>query len=174
MTTEDRAELTQLEEAMWREATRYDLAFQERRFAQDFIEFGRSGRVYSRKQAICTDSQRIQALLPLPNLSIRLLDTNTAQVTYDSHVTHDGTVEYAHRSSIWSRIDGIWVMRLSPHDPRTMPRKDFVSRVLALAALVTGVAQATPLVSPAAGSDAVLAMPLLKGKCSSTLTKSSL
>jgi len=102
---------------MWREATRYDLAFQERRFAQDFIEFGRSGRVYSRKQAICTDSQRIQALLPLPNLSIRLLDTNTAQVTYDSHVTHDGTVEYAHRSSIWSRIDGIWVMRFHQGTP---------------------------------------------------------
>ena len=39
-----------------------------------------------------------------------------------------------------------------------MPRKAFLSRVLALAALVTGVAPATPLVSPAAGSDAVLAM----------------
>jgi hypothetical protein len=117
MTTEDRAELTQLEEAMWREATRYDLAFQERRFAQDFIEFGRSGRVYSRKQAICTDPQQIQAVLPLPNLRIRLLDTNTAQVIYDSHVTHDGTVQCAHRSSIWSRIGGIWVMRFHQGTP---------------------------------------------------------
>jgi hypothetical protein len=39
-----------------------------------------------------------------------------------------------------------------------MPRKAFLSHVLALAALMTGAAQATPLVSPAAGSDAVLAM----------------
>ena len=121
MTAEDRAELTQLEEDMWREGTRYDPAFQERRFALDFIEFGRSGRVYSREQVICTDSQQIQAMLPLANLSIRLLDTNTAQVTYDSQVTHDGAVQYAHRSSIWSRIGGIWVMRFhqgTPYVPR--------------------------------------------------------
>ncbi len=121
MTAEDRAELTQLEEDMWREGTRYDSAFQERRFALDFIEFGRSGRVYSREQVICTDSQQIQAMLPLANLSIRLLDTNTAQVTYDSQVTHDGAVQYAHRSSIWSRIGGIWVMRFhqgTPYVPR--------------------------------------------------------
>jgi hypothetical protein len=117
MTAEDRAELTQLEEHMWLEATRYDLAFQERRFAPDFIEFGRSGRVYSREEVICTDPQQIRAVLPLPNLSIRLLDTNTAQVTYDSQVTHDGAVKYAHRSSIWSRIGGIWVMRFHQGTP---------------------------------------------------------
>ncbi len=115
--TEDRAELTQLEEDMWREATRYDPTFQERRFAQDFIEFGRSGQVYSREQVISTDPQQILAVLPLPNLSIRLLGTNTAQVTYDSQVTHGGTVQYAHRSSIWSRIGGIWVMRFHQGTP---------------------------------------------------------
>jgi hypothetical protein len=117
MTAEDRAELAQLEENMWREATRYDMDFQERRFARDFIEFGRSGRVYSREQVICTGPRQIEVVLPLPNLSIRLLDVNTAQVTYDSQVTHDGTVQYAHRSSIWSRIDGIWAMRFHQATP---------------------------------------------------------
>jgi hypothetical protein len=119
--TEVCAELTRLEEDMWREGTRYDLAFQERRFAPDFIEFGRSGQVYTREQVICADPQQILAVLPLPNLSVRLLDTHTAQVTYDSQVTRAGSVQYAHRSSIWSRIDGIWVMRFHQGTPY-MPR----------------------------------------------------
>lgn len=115
--TEVRDELTQLEEDMWREGTRYDLAFQERRFAPDFIEFGRSGRVYSREQAICTEPRPILAALPLPNLSVRLLDTNTAQVAYESRVTDGSTVQYAHRSSIWSRIEEIWVLRFHQGTP---------------------------------------------------------
>jgi hypothetical protein len=114
---EVRAELTQLEEDMWREGTRYNPAFQERRFAPDFIEFGRSGQVYSREQAICTESRPILAMLPLPNLSVRLLDSNTAQVTYDSRVADGGTHQYAHRSSIWSRIGGVWVMRFHQGTP---------------------------------------------------------
>ena len=117
LSTEVRAELMQLEEDMWREETRYDPAFQERRFAPDFVEFGRSGRVYAREQAICTESRPILAELPLPNLSVRLLDTNTAQVTYDSRVSEAGTVQYARRSSIWSRIGGIWVMRFHQGTP---------------------------------------------------------
>ena len=102
---------------MWCEATRYDLAFQEKRFAEDFLEFGRSGQVYSRKQIISAGGRGIRAMLPLANLSVRLLDTNTAQVTYDSQVTYDGSVQYAHRSSIWSRINGIWVMRFHQGTP---------------------------------------------------------
>jgi hypothetical protein len=109
---------------MWREATRFDRAFQEQRFAGDFVEFGRSGRVYTRDQVIRTDSRPIQAVLPLPNLAIRLLDENTAQVTYDSQVTYDGLVEYAHRSSIWSRGLSAWVMRFhqgTPYEPGPAP-----------------------------------------------------
>jgi hypothetical protein len=46
LSEEDKLEITRLEEAMWREETRFDLNFQRTRFAQDFFEFGRSGRVY--------------------------------------------------------------------------------------------------------------------------------
>ena len=117
LTAEDLVELTRLEEDMWRETTRFDLAFQEKRFAQDFFEFGRSGQVYSRKEIISTDREAIRAMLPLPSLRIRLLDADTAQVTYDSQVTHGDSVQYAHRSSIWSRIGGIWVMRFHQGTP---------------------------------------------------------
>lgn len=113
----DRAEITRLEEAMWCQETRYDKAFQEARFAQDFFEHGRSGRVYSRDQIILTQSKPIQAKLPLPDLQIRSLDADTVQLTYNSEVTHDGITEYARRSSIWSRTPAGWVMRFHQGTP---------------------------------------------------------
>lgn len=116
----DRATLTTLEENMWRETTRFDPTFQSQRFAPDFFEFGRSGRVYSRDQSIRVASKPIHAVLPLPNLAIRLIDHNTAQITYNSHVTYDGVTEYARRSSIWSRTENGWVMRFhqgTPYQP---------------------------------------------------------
>jgi hypothetical protein len=111
--------LTALEEAMWRAQTRYDLTFQEQRFAKDFFEFGRSGRTYTREQMVRTDSQPISATLPLDALAFRRLDRDTIQLTYNSHVTYDGLTEHARRSSIWSLIDGQWVMRFHQGTPYT-------------------------------------------------------
>ncbi|ARN22276.1 hypothetical protein A4W93_21555 [Piscinibacter gummiphilus] len=115
-------ELTRLEEAMWSEASRYDAAFQERRFADDFFEFGRSGRTYARAQAILPESARevIRARLPLDALAFRRLDTHTIQVTYNSHVEYEGVVEHARRSSLWTWTEGAWVMRFhqgTPYEP---------------------------------------------------------
>jgi hypothetical protein len=120
LTSEDRAALIELEESMWRAETRFDLAFQEQRFAHDFVEFGRSGRTYTRQQIIRTDSSPIQARLPLPNLQVRVLDVNTVQLTYDSEVIYNSVTEYAVRSSIWSRAEGGWIMRFhqgTPYEP---------------------------------------------------------
>jgi hypothetical protein len=120
LSEEDRAILTCLEEDMWQEVTRFDQTFQEQRFAADFFEFGRSGRVYTRDQIICLDSHPIRAVFPLPNLAIRLLDKNTAQVTYNSQFEYDGIIEYGRRSFIWSRTESGWVMRFhqgTPYQP---------------------------------------------------------
>lgn len=105
---------------MWRAESRFDMAFQEQRFAPDFVEFGRSGRTYTREQTIRTQASPIQAKLPLPKLKVRVLDVNTVQITYDSEAMYEGVVEYAHRSSIWSRIDSRWVMLFhqgTPYEP---------------------------------------------------------
>lgn len=48
---------------MWAAATRYDPDFQETRFAQDFLEFGRSGQVYTRAQIILPEGAPIDATL---------------------------------------------------------------------------------------------------------------
>jgi len=61
----------------------------ERTLAPDFFEYGRSGRTYTREQCLAVPRQPIDAVLPLRNLAIRLLDENTAQVTYNSVITYE-------------------------------------------------------------------------------------
>jgi hypothetical protein len=117
LSPEDKTELTRLEEAMWRPETRFDLAFQETRFAEDFIEFGRSGRVYSRAETILTDKKPIDATLPLQGLAFRQLDKHTVLLTYNSEAVYDGVREQARRSSIWSRTPSGWIMRFHQGTP---------------------------------------------------------
>ena len=117
LSPDDQAELQRLEESMWQQSHRFDLSFQEARFASDFFEFGRSGRVYYRAQVIRTDSQPINARFPLANLRFRVLDVHTVQLTYDSAAEYDGVMEYARRSSIWYRSSSGWVMRFHQGTP---------------------------------------------------------
>lgn len=123
LTEEDRERLRQLEEELWREETRFDAAYMERVLADDLIEFGRSGRVYQRSDGLAVSRQPIQAVIPLPELTIRPLSANIALVTYNSHVTYDGVVQKAHRSSIWSRTSDGWVLRFHQGTPYEDARK---------------------------------------------------
>ena len=117
---EDRVTLTRLEEGMWQQATRFDARFQQASLAKGFSEFGRSGRVNTRHEALATPSQPIHARLPLPNLPICLLDDHTAQLTYSSVFTQDGLVAYARHSANWSRTPSGWVLRFHQGTPDTL------------------------------------------------------
>ena len=108
----DRNELQRLEEELWIDETRFDRPYMEKVMANDFFEFGRSGRVYEREDTLTIDKGSIDAVIPLPNFKIRLLTDDVAQVTYDSAVTYDGVVEKGRRSSIWTRAGNSWLLRL--------------------------------------------------------------
>lgn len=114
---EDRAILERLEESLWREETRFDAQLMNEVMAPDFFEFGRSGRVYQRHDSLAIERQPIDAVLPLPGFRARLLDKNTAQVTYCSAVTYNGVVQHARRSSLWSRTERGWVLRFHQGTP---------------------------------------------------------
>lgn len=104
--------LRQLEESLWQAETRFDRDCMEKVMAPDFYEFGRSGRIHSREACLANTSGTINATIPLPNLDIRLLSADVAQVTYDSEVINDdGTVDKAHRSSIWTKDANGWQLR---------------------------------------------------------------
>ena len=121
---EDRAELERLEESLWRAETRADYQVMNEVMAQDFFEFGRSGRIYERADTLSFCHRPtgavlpfIDAVLPLPDLRIRLLNEDTAQVTYNSAVKYDGIVQHGRRSSIWSRTGRGWVLRFHQGTP---------------------------------------------------------
>ena len=104
----DRDTLQRLEEELWREETRFDIGRMEELLAPDFVEFGRSGRVYRREDTLAVPRGPIDAVLPLPGFRVRSLSPEIAQVTYDSAVTYGGVVQRARRSSFWSRTAAGW------------------------------------------------------------------
>ena len=99
LSPEDRRDLEDLEESLWRTETRFDNKLMDQTFSKDFFEFGRSGLVYGRQECLDVESQPIDARLPLEELRIRLISPDVAQVTYVSSVTYDGIEELANRSS---------------------------------------------------------------------------
>ncbi|MDB6121443.1 MAG: hypothetical protein JWQ71_436 [Pedosphaera sp.] len=117
LSKQDRAELERLEEELWREETRFDRKRMSEIIAPDFLEYGRSGRIYRREDSLAISRQPIDAVLPLPDFEARLLHQEVAQITYNSAVTYDGVVQRARRSSIWSRIPGGWVLRFHQGTP---------------------------------------------------------
>jgi hypothetical protein len=116
---DDVARLTALEESLWRPATRFDREHLARVFADDFDEFGRSGRHWSRQASVDAEATAFEAVLPLPHLRIRDLGPDVALLTYRSETTYpdDGVTLVANRSSLWQRIDGEWRLRFHQGTP---------------------------------------------------------
>jgi hypothetical protein len=121
LTTDEVEHLRELEEELWREETRFSPQRMDEVIAEDFFEFGRSGRVYRREDTLAIPRQPIDAVLPLPDFKARLLGRDVAQVTYNSAVTYDGVVYHARRSSIWSRTGAGagWTLRFHQGTPFT-------------------------------------------------------
>jgi hypothetical protein len=104
-------ELIELEHALRRAETRFDHEFMERVLADEFGEFGRSGRVYARADTLAVEGETIDA--KLRDIEVDLIADDTALVTYVSEVRHEG-LDLANRSSLWVRRDGRWQAALPP------------------------------------------------------------
>jgi hypothetical protein len=99
-----------LELTLWRADTRFDRALMDRTLAPDFMEFGRSGRRYTRDQVLFEAEQRdIDATLH--DFTTRALSTDLVQSTYVSEVRRPEETEWANRTSIWDRSSGRWQLR---------------------------------------------------------------
>ena len=112
--------LQRLEESLWQEATRFDRTYMEQILAEDFFEFGRSGRIYRREETLDAQGETIRAVIPLANFRVRPISKNVIQVTYDSEVAYGKIVEFAHRSSLWSKNMQSWTLEFhqgTPYDP---------------------------------------------------------
>ena len=116
---EDLETLRGLEESLWRADTRFNVELMQTVFAEDFFEFGRSGRIYARADLLFDSAEKreIPAALPLKDFRVRHLSNDIVQVTYVSEVKRDDSMERANRSSIWSRLSDSWVLRFHQGTP---------------------------------------------------------
>jgi len=112
------AELRILEESLWRTETRGDRVYMDSVLAAGFMEFGRSGRSYSRDEILGAAIDEIDAVLPLPDLGVRLVGDEIALVTYRSEVRVDGDLQIANRASLWRRVaPGQWLLEFHQGTP---------------------------------------------------------
>ena len=102
---------------MWIEPTRFNESFMQGALASDFFEFGRSGRMHTRDAVVSAARHVIGIVLPLRELGIRLLDENTAQITYISETESAAGRLLARRSSIWSKTSQGWKLRFHQGTP---------------------------------------------------------
>jgi len=107
--------LRELEERLLRPEVRSSADQVSSLIADDFIEFGSSGRVYDKAQIVAalTEEQRqgptVQATAH--DVQVRMLADGVALITYRT-VRHPpyASVTQSRRSSIWKSIDGRWQM----------------------------------------------------------------
>lgn len=115
--TEDFNKLKELEESLWKSETRFDLEYMGKVLSPEFFEFGRSGKVYARKDTLYgARPQVINAKFPLKNFKVEMIAENVALVTYISEVTYE-KVEVGNRSSIWIKTPSGWQLRFHQGTP---------------------------------------------------------
>jgi hypothetical protein len=105
------AAIRELEESLWRPATRFDRAHMERVLHADFTEFGASGRTYTRADIVATPEIPFEARLPLPDFEASELTDAVLFLTYVSDVDYGDSVVTANRTSIWIRTPAGWQLR---------------------------------------------------------------
>jgi hypothetical protein len=105
------AHLFDLEQQLLQPSTRRDPAALTSLLADDFREFGSSGRVYTRQQIIDLLAAESPRHITLSDPLCRQLSEDTALLTYRStRTTALKAASHALRSSLWVRRDDRWQM----------------------------------------------------------------
>jgi len=100
-----------LEEKLLEPVTRHSAVELDGLLADDFIEFGRSGRVFD-KQAVISRIQKDETdKMNLSDFKVVILAPDIILATYRATKTEtDGQKSYSLRSSIWRRTGDKWQM----------------------------------------------------------------
>jgi|ERR1700738_2074061 len=108
------ARLRKLEESLLDTAVRRDRKKMRSMLADNFLEFGSSGRVWTRNSIIDLLSQETAFIPPaIENFRCVFLSDDVALVTYRTVRTDpdSGEILASLRSSIWTQESGTWRMR---------------------------------------------------------------
>jgi len=107
------AELERLELMLMDPVVRRDREQVSLLLAQDFVEFGSSGRVWTRQPTLELLATETYTPPVVEDFVCRMLGASVALVTYRAVRTNDLSGERVAtlRSSLWTRESGIWQMR---------------------------------------------------------------
>ncbi|MEO8130730.1 MAG: DUF4440 domain-containing protein [Bryobacteraceae bacterium] len=111
--------LRQLEEELLQTATRKNAARVALLLANEFLEFGASGRVYSKAEMIGLLQREAPAALSMKNFQVRMLANNAALVTYRAIRAGQGAATESLRSSVWIHRENRW--QIVFHQGTTVP-----------------------------------------------------
>ena len=100
--------LKELEKKLFNPAAGKASSLFSKLLADDFVEFGSSGRIYSRKQIIESLLHETATKISTSNFKAVRLDKEYFLVTYKALKTIDKTKIYSLRSSIWRFRDNKW------------------------------------------------------------------
>jgi len=106
----------ELEESLWKSETRFNEEYMRSILAEDFFEFGRSGKIYSIDMSLSAPYQEINAKLPLRDFAIHEIDEKVVLVTYISEVQYD-EAEIGNRSSLWLKTEDGWKLKFHQGTP---------------------------------------------------------
>ena len=103
-------ELRKLEESMGRPEIRRSPELLTQLLADDFREFGSSGRVFDKKQIIDALQEQPRLQLWLEEFDVKQLAPDLALVTYrgNCRLVDSDKISRSLRSSIWRNRDGRW------------------------------------------------------------------
>ena len=115
------AELKRLEETLLRPEVRRSRNEMDALLADDFVEYGRSGRIHDKAAILDTTNNPFGGQLSLYGFSAKALAPSVALVKYSTVLRQtDGNELHSLRSSIWSRTERGWQLVFhqgTPCDP---------------------------------------------------------
>src|SRR5271169_2683111 len=117
--------LRNLEEQLLQPEIRRSAAKTSDLLADDFVEFGSSGRIFDKSKIIDSlrqERQSYSAQWYITDFSVRWLCTDTVLATYRLVVCDRAKTMERHtlRSSIWKSVDGKWQMIFHQGTPTTI------------------------------------------------------
>lgn len=108
MQDEDLAEVEALERRLLEPRTRSSRQSLDELIDDDFIEIGRSGRVWTKREILASLPQERNLEIEIDHVQSRRIGENVILVTYRSRRVGVAQTADALRSSIWQRQDETW------------------------------------------------------------------
>ena len=99
-------EIHELETLLHKPDTRSDTSRLDGLLADDFTEFGSSGRTYSKADILAELPAQLPPRISVSHFEVTRLSPDVCLATYRATIDSDGKITHSFRSSIWvSRVD---------------------------------------------------------------------